>query len=149
MVLSLTFESPMRDMANIPIIGFFFCSTGNKLYHLKYHQYISIGPCMFVVYGVYLLVKRIQKCREFKQVDQDDSIVPTWSIKIKDIFSHELFANVLTLDITCVLQAVGSICGMVVSVLLVHINISPSKDLHSWIISRNILRYIYMFCGLL
>ena len=48
---------------------------------------------MFVVYGVYLLVKRIQKCREFKQVDQDDSIVPTWSIKIKDIFSPELFCE--------------------------------------------------------
>ena len=48
-------------------------------------------------------------------------------LKIKDIFSHELFANVLTLDIPCVLQT-GSICGVVV---LVHINISLSKDQRS------------------
>ena len=27
-VLGLTFESPISDMANMPIIAFFFCSTG-------------------------------------------------------------------------------------------------------------------------
>ena len=27
-ILNLTFESPISDMANIPMIGFFFCSTG-------------------------------------------------------------------------------------------------------------------------
>ena len=29
-VLGLTFESPISDMANMPIIAFFFCSTGHN-----------------------------------------------------------------------------------------------------------------------
>jgi len=56
-VLSLTFESPVSDMANIPIIGFFLCST---------------GPIIFVFYGAYVLVQKIRRCYEFKKVDQEE-----------------------------------------------------------------------------
>ncbi|XP_023320699.1 sodium/bile acid cotransporter [Eurytemora carolleeae] len=52
-VLSLTFPSPYSDMGIMPILGFFFCST---------------GPIMFVVYLFYMIFQKIMKKRKFSQV---------------------------------------------------------------------------------
>lgn len=57
LVLNLTFESPYSDMAVMPILSFFFFST---------------GPIIFLVYGAYL---GIQKCRQrldFSELAQED-----------------------------------------------------------------------------
>ena len=56
-VLNMTFPSPYSDMGLLPVMSFFFCST---------------GPIMFVIYAVYLLGKKIKDCTEFKQVASDD-----------------------------------------------------------------------------
>merc|ERR1719153_1372976 len=56
-VLNLTFESPFSDMGQLPILSFFFFST---------------GPIMFVVYATYLLVKFIKKQIGFKQLPQEE-----------------------------------------------------------------------------
>ena len=56
-VLNMTFPSPYSDMGLLPVMSFFFCST---------------GPIMFVIYAVYLLGKKIKDCAEFKQVANDD-----------------------------------------------------------------------------
>lgn len=57
-ILNLTFPSPYREMGIMPILGFFFLST---------------GPIMLVVFAVYSLVQCITKKKEFTQVGQVDA----------------------------------------------------------------------------
>jgi len=52
-VLSLTFPSPYSDMGVMPILGFFFCST---------------GPIMMVVYAVYMVVNKLREKSQFSPV---------------------------------------------------------------------------------
>lgn len=56
-VLNMTFPSPYSDMGIMPVMSFFFCST---------------GPIMFVIYAVYSLVRKIKGFTEFKPVATED-----------------------------------------------------------------------------
>ena len=53
-VLNMTFPSPYSDMGILPILSFFFCST---------------GPFMFVIYAVFLIVTKIQERVQKKSDD--------------------------------------------------------------------------------
>ena len=56
-VLNMTFPSPYSDMGIMPVMSFFFCST---------------GPIMFVIYAVYCLGRKIKSFTEFKPVATED-----------------------------------------------------------------------------
>ena len=57
LVLNLTFESPYSDMAVMPILSFFFFST---------------GPIIFLVYGVFLGIQKFRQRLGFTEVAQED-----------------------------------------------------------------------------
>lgn len=59
-VLTLTFPSPYSDMGVMPILGFFFCST---------------GPIMMVVYAVYKIVMKIRERTQFSPVNVEEDIL--------------------------------------------------------------------------
>jgi len=59
-VLTLTFPSPYSDMGVMPILGFFFCST---------------GPIMMVVYAVYKIVIKIRERTQFSPVNVEEDIL--------------------------------------------------------------------------
>lgn len=56
-VLSITFPSPYSDMGVMPILAFFFCST---------------GPIMMVVYAIYIVAKKVMERSKFTPVNPED-----------------------------------------------------------------------------
>ena len=56
-VLNMTFPSPYSDMGLLPVMSFFFCST---------------GPIMFVVYTLYVLTNKIRAFTKFKAVPTEE-----------------------------------------------------------------------------
>jgi len=57
-VLNMTFPSPYSDMGILPVMSFFFFST---------------GPIMFVIYAVYMLGRKIKGLTQFKPVATEDT----------------------------------------------------------------------------
>jgi len=79
-VVNLTFESPYSDMATIPILSMFFFAT---------------GPIMFLVYGGYLVTRRILERCGYKVVAKEQPLAePLENGILKDGKSHPLILKV-------------------------------------------------------
>ena len=57
-VLNMTFPSPYSDMGILPVMSFFFFST---------------GPIMFVIYAVYMLGRKIKGLTKLKPVATEET----------------------------------------------------------------------------
>eukprot|EP00092_Neocalanus_flemingeri_P008615 GFUD01009284.1.p1 GENE.GFUD01009284.1~~GFUD01009284.1.p1 ORF type:complete len:470 (+),score=105.83 GFUD01009284.1:48-1412(+) len=71
-VLNMTFSSPYSDMGVLPILSFFFCST---------------GPFMFVIYAVYLVFTKLQGTvqQKTKELELDKAENSQQSISVSTI----------------------------------------------------------------
>ena len=57
-VLNMSFSSPYSDMGILPILSFFFCST---------------GPFMFIIFAVYLIAGRLQENIQKKEEEVESN----------------------------------------------------------------------------
>ena len=70
--MSMTFPSPYSDMGTLPVMSFFFFST---------------GPIMFAIYAAYVIVQKISALAGFGVVPTEEPIQEkAWIIQTVQIF---------------------------------------------------------------